>query len=265
VDPIEAAWVRGRDAWPGVTVELATFRAFLEERRPGDVTVAEQATWCLEDLYLACACCAGDREAAGVAERTLAPIIDAALTTWDRTLREETRQKLMVMLLVDHLGRGPLLAQYSGRGALRRWVRVVATREAGKVRRADLAATPVDDDALFDAVVPASDPRISAVKRDAAAAFRVAFLATFAELDRRDRNLLRLHLLDGLSIDEIAPIYDVHRATIARWITAAKDTVLAGTRKRLGAELELERDEVDSLIRFVQSRIDLADDALRSK
>jgi RNA polymerase sigma-70 factor (ECF subfamily) len=264
-DPVAAAWQRCRDARPAVVVPLEQFRAYLAERRPADVTLAEQLTWCIEDLYLACACCAGDRAAVIAAERELVPVIDAALTTWDSTVRDETRQKLRAALLVDHASRGPLLAQYSGRGKLTRWVRVVATREAGKTRRADLAQTPVDDDALFDAVVPPSDPRVSAIKRDAAVAFKAAFLAALGELDRRERTVLRLHVSDGLSIDEIAPIFDVHRATIARWIAAAKDTVLAGTRKRLMQELKIGGDEVDSLIRLVQSRIELADDPLRSK
>jgi RNA polymerase sigma-70 factor (ECF subfamily) len=264
VDPIEAAWLRCRDAWPGVTVALEAFREHLAARR-GDASIEEQLTWCLDDLYLACACCSGDRAAVEAAERVLVPIIDLALTSWDPAVRDETRQQLRAMLFVDQGGRGPLLARYDGRGALRRWVRVVATREAGKTRRADLAATPVDDDALFDAVVPASDPRVSAVKRDAAVAFKAAFVAALGELERRDRTVLRLHLIDGLTIDEIAPVFEVHRATIARWITAAKEHVLAGTRKRLGEQLRLDRDEVDSLIRLVQSRIELGDDALRSK
>src|SRR5688500_7896938 len=174
-DPVAAAWQRCRDARPEVAVSLEQFRAYLDARRPAEVTLAEQLQWCLDDLYLACACCAGDRAAVIAAERELVPVIDLALTTWDTAVRDETRQKLRAMLLVDHAGRGPLLAQYSGRGKLTRWVRVVATREAGKTRRADLAQRPVDDDALFDAVVPQSDPRVSAIKRDAAAAFKTAF------------------------------------------------------------------------------------------
>ena len=264
-DPVAAAWQRCRDARPEVVVPLDQFRTYLAERRPADVTLAEQLTWCLDDLYLACACCAGDRAAVVAAERELVPVIDAALTTWDSTVRDETRQKLRAALLVDHASRGPLLAQYTGRGKLTRWIRVIATREAGKTRRADLAQMPVDDDALFDAVVPPTDPRLSAIRRDAATVFKVAFLAALGELERRERTVLRLHVSDGLSIDEIAPIFDVHRATIARWIAAAKDAVLAGTRKRLMKDLKIDGDEVDSLIRLVGSRIELADDPLRSK
>lgn len=264
-DALVAAWQRCRAARPEIAVTLEAFRAYLEARRPDDVTPHEQLGWCLDDLYLACACVAGDPSAIAVADRELVPAIDAALTTWDRTLVDETRQRLRAMLLVDHRGKGPLIAQYSGRGALKRWVRVVAAREAGKTLREDRAETPVDDERLFDALAPASDPLVSAMKRDAADAFRAAFVAALGALEPRERTTLRMHVLDGLTIDDIAPLYDVHRATVARWIASAKHAVLERTRKRLMHELRLDADEVDSLIRLVQSRIELADDALRSK
>jgi RNA polymerase sigma-70 factor (ECF subfamily) len=263
VDPVEQAWRACHERRPDVTVALDRFRAHLDAHRPPDLALDEQLrTWCLDDVYLVCGCIAGDPAAVLAIEREIVPIIDRVLASWDRTIVDETRQRLRAMLVVDHQGRGPLLAQYGGRGALRRWVRVVAAREAGKTWRADTAAMPVDDDALFDALAPPSDPAISAIKNDAAAAFKAAFLAALATLDRRERTALRLHVLDGLSIDEIAPMYSVHRATVARWIAAAKDAVLDKTRRALQRDLRLDSAEVDSLIRLVQSRIDLASDVL---
>lgn len=262
MDAVEQAWLACREARPGVAVTLDRFRAHLEAHR-GDLPVEDQlATSCLDDIYLVAACIAGDPGAVAAIEREIIPIIDLVLASWSPTVIDETRQKLRAMLVVDHRGRGPLLAQYSGRGALRRWVRVVAAREAGKTWRADTAAMPVDDTALFDALAPPADPMLSAVKRDAAVAFKTAFVAALGELEPRERAALRMHVLDGLSIDEIAPMYAVHRATVARWIAAAKDTVLDKTRRALARDLKLDRDEVDSLIRLVQSRIELASDVL---
>ncbi len=265
-DPVEAAWRRCGAARPAVSVPLARFRAQLDAHRPAELALAEQlATWCLDDIYLVCGCVMGLPAAIAAIEREIVPIIDAALATWDRAVVDETRQRLRAMLMVDHAGRGPLLAQYSGRGALRRWVRVVAAREAGKTRREDLAETPIDDDALFDVLAPPNDPVVSAIKRDAAAAFKTAFVAALGELERRERAALRLHVLDGLTIDDIAPMYGVHRATVARWISNAKQVVLDKTRRKLMHDLRLEGDAVDSLIRLVQSRIELPSDALETK
>ncbi len=258
MDPVEQAWQRCRAARPDVAVGLDRFRAHLDAHRPTDLAVDDQLrTWCLDDVYLVCGCLARDPAAIAAIEREIIPIIDLVLASWQPSVVDETRQRLRAMLVVDHQGKGPLLAQYGGRGALRRWVRVVAAREAGKTWRADTAALPTDDDALFDALAPASDPLISAMKRDAAAAFKKAFVAAVAALEQRERATLRLHLLDGLTIDEIAPMYAVHRATVARWIAAAKDAVLDRTRRALMRDLALDSDEVDSLIRLVQSRIDL--------
>jgi RNA polymerase sigma-70 factor (ECF subfamily) len=265
-DALAAAWERCRAARPDVALDLERFRAHVEERRAEGVAAADQlATSCLDDLYLACAAVAGDPAAVRAIEREVIPVIDAALGGWDRAVVDETRQRMRAMLLVDHAGRGPLLARYAGRGALRRWVRVVAAREAGKTVRAGGPAVLTDDEALLDALAPLTDPALGAIKHEAAALFQAAFLAALGELERRERTALRLHILDGLTIDEIAPMYGVHRATVARWITAAKQAVLERTRRRLMRELRLDAGDVDSLIRLVQSRIELADDVLATR
>lgn len=258
-DPVAAAWTRGKQARPSIGISLEQFRAHVAARLSAD----ELADACLDDLHLACACVLRDPAAAAAFEAEVMPFIDAALSTWDRTLADETRQRLRASLLVDHAGRGPLLARYDGRGALRRWVRVVAAREAGRGWRADAVEVPVDDDVLFDLLAPQADPAVAAIQRDGAAAFKAAFITSLGELDRRERAVLRMHVLDGLTIDEIAPLYAVHRATVARWVASAKLDVLARTRKRLMAELGIEGNDVDSLIRLVQSRIELTDDELR--
>jgi len=244
-------------------VAFDAFHAYVAARRPPDTTEADQvATWCLEDLYLACACVAKDPAAIRAIEDEIIPIIDAALGSWDPSVVDETRQQLRAALLVDHAGRGPLLAQYNGRGALRRWIRVVAAREAGKIRRADTAAILVDDDTLFDVLAPPGDPAMSAIKREGVIAFKAAFKTAIAQLEPRERTALRLHVLDGLTIDDIAPTYGVHRATVARWIASAKRDLLDRTRRHMMRELRLSGSEVDSLIRLVQSRIDCADESL---
>jgi RNA polymerase sigma-70 factor (ECF subfamily) len=263
VDPVDQAWQACRAARPDVQVTLDQFRAHLDAHRPAGIAVEDQLrAWCLDDVYLVCGCIARDPHAIAAIEREIIPIIDLVIASYAPSVIDETRQRLRAMLMVDHGGRGPLLAQYGGRGALRRWIRVVAAREAGKTWRADTAAIPVEDDALFDALAPPTDPVLSAVKKDAAVAFKRAFVSALAELDRRDRTLLKLHILDGLSIDELAPMHAVHRATIARWIAAAKDLVLAGTRRQLMRDLALDAQEVDSLIALVQSRIELTSKVL---
>jgi RNA polymerase sigma-70 factor (ECF subfamily) len=263
IDPVDAAWQACAARRPEVSVTRDGFAAYLEARRPAALPQRDQlATWCLDDLYLACACVSGDPAAIAAFERDVLSLLDAALASYGREIADETRQRLRASLLVDQGGNGPLLASYTGRGALRRWIRVVASREAGKLARGDDGHAAIDDEAMFNALSPPDDPALSAVKRDAAAAFRAALVDALRELPRRDRTLLRMHILDGLTIDELAPLHRVHRATCARWITAAKQSVLDRTRRRLMHELRLDAEDVDSLIRVARSRIELPSGAL---
>ena len=64
--------------------------------------------------------------------------------------------------------------------------------------------------------------------------------------------------LDGLSIDQLAAFYRVHRATTARWIEAARQAVLDGTRKELIRRLQLSRSELDSVMRLIGSQLDVS-------
>ena len=265
-DATALAWQRCRDAFGDIAVPCEMFSSYLAARRSADVTEELQlATYCLDDLYLACACLARVPLAIARFERDVLPCVEPVLARWHPAVADETRQQLRAMLLVDHQGRGPLLSTYLGRGPLRRWIRVVAAREAGKTWRASKDLVAVDDDELFDVLAPARDPAMSLVKTEAAEVFRRAFVAVLGSIERRERALLRLHFLDELTIDEIAPIYGVHRATIARWIAAAKDIVLAETRTRLRSELGISAVEVESLIRLVRSRIELGPSLLASR
>jgi RNA polymerase sigma-70 factor (ECF subfamily) len=90
-------------------------------------------------------------------------------------------------------------------------------------------------------------------------AFQTALGDTFAALSPRERNLLRLHVLDGLGIDEIAAPYGVHRATAARWLNAVHEAILAGVHQRLRAhDPRLDDAELESLGRAVRSELHLS-------
>jgi len=70
--------------------------------------------------------------------------------------------------------------------------------------------------------------------------------------------VLRQHTLDGQSIDRLAALHGVHRATAARWIDAARGTVLAGTQRELIQRLGLNTSELASVIRLIQSQLELS-------
>lgn len=268
-DPIHGlalheAWRAQCAARPTFSISQARFAAYVRARLPAEPPAAPAPidSLCLDDLFLACGCVDGDAAAIAAFERELAPLIARAVGSFGEEASKEVGQGLRAALLVDHRGRGPLLQEYRGEGALRRWLRVVAVREATRLYHALKREGPSEDEALFDSLVGPGDAAAELVGRDAAQQFRRAFSAALAALPARERTALRLHVVDGLTIDQIAPAFDVHRATVARWINTARETALAQTRHHLMRDLKLGASDADSLIRVAQSRVDLSLDRL---
>ena len=69
---------------------------------------------------------------------------------------------------------------------------------------------------------------------------------------------LRLHFADQWSLERLAATYKVHRATVARWLSGARETLLSKMSERLGVELGLGPDEVQSLVGLLRSQLDLS-------
>jgi len=250
----------GRAAWPGVALDDAAIEARLCDRLRDD---PETRLDDLHDgdLYLAFALAGGDPAAVRAFEDKLVPQIDVAL----RRMRlaggtaDEVKQALRFELLVPKDdGATAKIADYAGRGELAAWVRISATRKALKlIRRGDREETL--DEILLDHW-PAStpDPRQKHLRSQYTDQLKRAIRESFAALEVRQRNLLRQHILDELTIDDLARIYRVHRATCARWLADARADLSRGTRKRLVSGLGMGSDELESLLRFLDSDIELS-------
>jgi RNA polymerase sigma-70 factor, ECF subfamily len=212
-----------------------------------------------DDLAWASALASGDAGALARYEAELVPMIAAHLRRRGHTPDQaaDIQQTLRARLLVGD-GSGPAVARYEGRGPLRSWVLVVALREAVRQRERNAREPVLDDDDLValadhgDAVVPAGD------KERYREVFHTAFRAALANLAPLDRNLLRMHVLDGLAIDGIAAVHGVHRATAARWLERARETIALAVRRDVMRQLGADPFETDELLRWVQSRIDLS-------
>jgi RNA polymerase sigma-70 factor (ECF subfamily) len=131
-------------------------------------------------------------------------------------------------------------------------------REAIGLLRQDARAPALSDDGVVELLAPRADPEEAAIDADLRARFRVAFEAAVATLQPRQRACLRLHVLDGVTLDELALTYGVHRATVARWLEAARATLATTTRDLLRRDLDLADVEVDSVLRRMQSRVDVS-------
>jgi RNA polymerase sigma-70 factor (ECF subfamily) len=211
-----------------------------------------------EDLAWARALATGDREALARYEQELVPIIAAQLRRRGHSPDEiaDLQQAVRAHLLVGD-GGGPAITGYTGRGRLRNWALVVALREAVRVRYKAAREPAVEDDALL-AVADRSASKEGLDKQRYREAFRLAFRAALCALSSRDRNLLRLHIIDELSVDEISALHGVHRATAARWLEQARAHVSRAVRRDLMQQLGLDPFETNEVLAWVQSRIDLS-------
>lgn len=220
----------------GITLDAAAFARHASSRA--------QLPPHLEELALAFACLHGDARAIERFEREYFPHAERALRRMnaDQTLRDDVISWMRGELFVRP--QGGLLASYSGRGELAGWLRSVATREA--LKRLESGKKEVPADALEELPLPASE--LAFLRGAHAAQFTRAFNDAFAALTPEERNLLRQHFLDGLSIDVLARLYDVHRATAARRLVAARTALVEDVRTRLKRELALSTGGVDELI-----------------
>ena len=175
--------------------------------------------------------------------------------------RDELRQVAREHVLVGKSGRPGALAEYSGRGSLRGFLRVSISRtclnwlnseQRSQRRRAS------DDDLLGALPSPAIDPEIAHLRSLYHAEFMGALREAFGALSPRHRTLLRQHHLDGLLPGELGPLYGVHRTTVLRWLGEAHRELADATRSALARSLGASPAEVESLIRVLGSQLHMS-------
>jgi RNA polymerase sigma-70 factor (ECF subfamily) len=212
------------------------------------------------DLYLATACIAGDATAITVLESLLPAVIRPALARLGVPISDDDEivQRVRVALLVKGAGGACGLAGYSGRGELRAYVRSVAVRLA--LKRIEREGPTSDERSDLLPWLPSAQdsPELALLKHRCRDDVRTGFANALATLTARERTLLRQHYLDGLTVDMLAPLYQVHRSTCARWIDAARVKLLRDVRKHLRARLDLDDAELDSAVDLVRSQLDLS-------
>jgi RNA polymerase sigma-70 factor, ECF subfamily len=240
----EELLARARAVWRGVDVPAKRFFERLE--RLGDVAHGE-------DVYLALGCELGLPAALAAFDEKLLSQVPAFLGK--RGGADEVRQALRVRLLVAPKGGVPLIGTYTGRGALGGFVRVATLRMARDLARGNTVA-PEEEGA--DVAATAPDPELAYLRRRHAADFKTAFQRVLAELSDEDRNVLALHIFDGLTTEAIGALYRVDGSTIRRRIQRMRQNILDETRKLLAERLGLKARELDSLFNVVRSELDLS-------
>lgn len=247
-----------RKAWPELDADPKAFVAFLVELGPsGQSPDQSKAGLYVSDLYLAFACLAGDRRAHAELARWVRRVSVAAVEKIrsSRILPDDVFSLAMQALLMGVGGGTPKLAQYCGRGALCRWLEVVALRLALNADQTRRWEVPLGD-VVFDGLRSETNSEIDYLKSHYSSEVRAAIHEALSALPVRKRTLLRYRFVDNLPIAAICAIYDVHRATVMRWLGEVRTSLRAGVQQRLRERLKLSAADVDSVIGLVISRLE---------
>jgi RNA polymerase sigma-70 factor, ECF subfamily len=252
-DTVREMYLAGQRRWPALSLGFDAFAAHYHRVLVDDTVHPLEPA----DLYLCCACAQEQPEALRLFESEAASVATAAIRRIHSSddFVHDALQELWSKLLV---GEDAKVRSYSGRGPLKAWVRVAATRVAldrqrqhkrGTERRVELT----DKLAAADMNVEAS-----LLKARFGQAFQEALRASVIALSKQERNVLRMHVVGQCSIDDIGRAYNVHRATAARWIERSRAKLYAEVRDALRVQHRLTASEFKSLAVVMGAELELS-------
>jgi RNA polymerase sigma-70 factor, ECF subfamily len=204
-----------------------------------------------QDLLLAYACAEQHPAALQTFDAEYLSRVAPSIARIDRAphFLDEAMQRLRERLLAPP---SPRIRGYSATGPLLSWVRVAAVRVALDLKQHESKHShQVLADCLlqeFD-IAPTETTRYREV-------LEASIHKVFQQLEARERNLIRLHYIDGLSVDRLGAMYSVHRATAARWIVAIRDRIFEDVAQDVRATLNLSPSDFQSVLGLVRSYLD---------
>jgi RNA polymerase sigma-70 factor (ECF subfamily) len=253
-----AACARVREALPALDLDEADFGAAITEHGGEDVE-AFLASCHLVDLALARSASRGLAFAIAELERSHRALLDSVCHRFAGPghSRDDLMQILRSKLFVADAERRPRIAEYDGRGSLAGWLRVLAVRELiDLTRRKDRTRELAMTDTTPELIEP-RDLALEAIKAEYRGAVARSLVDAARQLEPGDRHLLRQHLVVGLTIDQLAAVLGIHRATAARRITRARDQLAAAARALVAERLALGDSELGEIFSLVASKLEL--------
>jgi len=255
-DAVRQMFREGQRKWPLLKLHFDVFYGHCSRvLEPADVAAPPSEA---ADLYLCCACAEAEPEALRVFESEGLGVAKAAIARIDRSADfvQDTLQEVWDRLL---LGTEAKVRLYSGRGPLKAWVRVAATRVALDRHRARTRLAHRHVELTDRLAAPGSSPEALLLKARFGHAFQQALRRAVSGLSGQERNVLRMHVTGQCSIDEIGRAYNVHRATAARWLDRTRTQIYEQVRQELCVEqARLTASEFKSLATLIGNELELS-------
>jgi RNA polymerase sigma-70 factor (ECF subfamily) len=257
---LAALYARGRAAYPRVIVSEDAFGRHLARCAGGGspentASIAEIAA---EDVYLACACAVRARGAQPAFEERFGRVIRRAvsrvLDTADE--RQEAEQRAWQHLMVEGAEGPPRIARYHGRGPLEKWVSVASMRVAIAFGRTESAERRLREKAIAEA--SGVDPEALFSKRDLRDAFETAVTEALAALKPRERLVMKLFLVSGMTLDAIGKSLGITRQAVSKTLARARETIVARVEPSVQQTLQMTKEDLTSVLRYVASQLDVS-------
>jgi RNA polymerase sigma-70 factor (ECF subfamily) len=251
-------WARASEPWPEIGLSVEQFFAFAARRVEASSLPSLQSAR-VDDIFLLAGYAGGDRAAAQLFESRYMTRVEIALRRIRATpdmiadVKQALRQRVLLDRTID-----PDRKHYAGVGDLAAWLCVSAVREVGHMRDKHGREESLEGHALDNLPSQDENQELAYLKKLYRHEFKEAFAEALDALDVRDRNVLRYQILKGLNIEKIGLIYGVHRATVARWIAAAREKLLIGTREGLLRRVRAEDVDLESIFRLIDSELDVS-------
>jgi len=243
---VDALIVELSAAWPATAWDEAIVRPLLDAADPAALDGPHRG-----DLLWAWACLACDRAALAALEA--GPILGARnhlrSMNLDPSIIDDATQRALARLVTDRAA----LATYRGRGPLQSFVRTIVVRYAIEEQR----DVPRTDELTAMFAVPSPDPELEYMRTLYADHLAAAFREAWGRLGAHERFLLALQLHEGMTIDDLARVYSIHRASAARRAAAARSSLLAHIRGCLRERIAITDETLDSILRIVTTSVRL--------
>jgi len=248
---------RGREAYPRLELSEEAFGRYVAgcDSDPKPATLACLAA---EDIYLACACAERVRGATAAFDGKFGGVIRRAVSRVLGTAdeRQEAEQRAWQHLLVGEGDEPPRIGQYQGQGPLEKWVSVAAMRIAISFGRAESAERRLREKTIAE--TSGVDPEALFMKGQLRSAFEGAVTEALGRLKPRERLVLKLYLVSGMTLDAIGKSLGVTRQAVAKTLSRARDGVVAEVQASVQQRLKISEADLSSILRYVASQLDVS-------
>lgn len=238
------------------------------DENPGSTQIARTklaeylASLNADDLCLAIACAKGDETAWEHFYRDYRSyLINVARTmTSDPSAAEQLADSTFAELYGLRESGGIRVSKfsfYSGRGSFRGWLRAVIFQlSADGYRQTNRFVQPEfeDMDHMIQEHVPSTEAAFIGARYHTAVGN--ALEKAMSSLEPRDRLLLAHYYYDEMTLREIGRLFDVHEATVSRWLTKIQKRTRKLVEKSLARDYRFNRHEISEAIQLAAEEMD---------